>query len=467
VKRPLVNLLSLVSGDLGSRFLGFLVTVYLARVLGPSSFGVMSMGLAVLGYLQLAGSAGIPILEIRNTAAAVEIDYARVSAVLSLRVILAAMLWILTAVVALVCVIDDVTRDVIILFALSVFPLALMLDWFFQGKEVFLATSLSRLVQYIVYGILVLLLVHGADDIRQTGIAFGAGILAAAVVLWMNYRNRWGPIRLRWMPGVWKDILTKGMPVGAAMFLAQSVTNLPPLAIGYFSSVADVGMFSSAMKLIFLMLLVDRLFNALFLPVVTRYFSSQPGEVHTLVEIVLRVVLAVVIPLAVAGIIVGREAITVILGERYEQATPLFNVLIGYFVLTVLNSTFVCILIGSGRENGYTKMVTWGSVVFCVATVACTALFGALGAACAVVVGEFVTLLLMMKEAAKVVRVSVAPILVRPLIAGVCMAGTALLLHEKSPLMVAAMALLVFAVVEALLRGITRKEIQFIRERFV
>ncbi len=467
MKRPLANLLSLVSGDFGSRLLGFFITVYLARVLEPSGFGVMSLGLAVLGYLQLAGSAGIPILELRNAAATTDVNHERVGAVLSLRVTLAAMLWILTAGVVLLFDIDGVTRDVIILFALSVFPLALMLDWFFQGKEAFLGTSLSRIAQYVVYGILVLLLVHGSDDIRQTGIAFCAGVLAATVVLWMGYSKRWGPIRLRWAPDLWKEILAKGMPVGVAMFLAQSVTNLPPLIIAYFSSAAEVGLFSSAMKLIFLMLLVDRLFNALFLPVVTRYFSSHAGEVQTLVEVTLRVVLAVVIPLAVVGIIVGRASIALALGTGYEGATSLFHVLTGYFALTVVNSVFVCILIGSGHERRYTRIMAWGSVVLCAAIVAGAAWFGAMGAASAVVLGELVTMILMMIEAKNFIRFSLVPIITRPLIAGGCMAATAMLMREWNIVIVSTFSILIFVGVEVLLKGVTAKDIQFVKQRFV
>lgn len=466
MKRPLVNLLSLVSGDLGSRFLGFLITVYLARVLEPSGFGIMSLGLAALGFLQLAGSAGIPILEIRNTAAS-DVDRERVSAVLSLRALLAAILWILIAGVAYVYLTDSLTRDVIVLFSLSVFPFALMLDWLFQGKEEFFITSSSRMVQYGVYGVLVLLVVHDAADVRWTAVAFGAGVVAQVVVLWAAYVKRWGSIRLQWSPATWKGILTKGLPVGVAMLLAQGVVNLPPLTIGYFCSPTDVGLFSAAMRLIFLMLLVDRLFNALFLPAITRYFSLQGGDVRTLVETTLRVLFILIVSLVMLGIIVGREAIPLVLGIEYEPSLSLFYVLLGYFFLTVLNSVFVCILIGSGREHRYSKMVAWGSIVLCIATVVGTKQFGALGAAFGVALGELMTVALMMGEARKVVQFSVMPILLRPLVAGACAVVTAVMLQELHTIAMTVTCIAVFVGVDLLLGGVTAKDIQFLREKFV
>ncbi|HCV43974.1 MAG TPA: hypothetical protein DGH68_10860 [Bacteroidetes bacterium] len=468
MKRPLVNLLSVFSGDLGSRVIGFFVTVYLARVLEPAGFGLISLGLAVLGYVQLASSPGIQILETRNAAAFAHVDRERVGAVLSLRLVLAAVLWVLVAGFTFLFVTDSTTRDIIILFVLSVFPLAVMLDWLFQGKEAFSTVAISRLLQYAVYGIVVLLAVQDATAVRQAGIAFGLGVLAAATMLWSVYRRRWGRISLDWSPAKWKEILVNGLPVGAAMFLAQGVTNLPPLVIGYVTSTADVGLFSSAMKIVFLLLIVDRLFNAMFLPVVTRYFSSQPpGEVANLVETTLKVVSALVVPLAVVAVILGQETIGVAFGRSYAGATPLLTVLIGYFVLTVLNSVFVCMLIGSGHEKEYTKMVTLGSFILTVGVVAGTFLFGTYGAAYGVVCGELATVILMKREAMKIIRIPLRRILVRPLIAGLSMAACAMLLKESNAYVIAVVSLIVFIGMEILLRGITPKEIQFLREKFV
>lgn len=251
------------------------------------------------------------------------------------------------------------------------------------------------------------------------------------------------------------------------MFLAQSVTNLPPLAIGLSSSAGDVGLFSSAMKIVFLLLLLDRLFNALFLPVVTRYITSQADEVGRLVQTTTKVLAVLVVPAAIAGTILGGDVIAVAFGDRYEEAVPLLDILLWYFVLTVLNSVFVCVLIGSGREKEYTRMVTWGSLALCIAVIAGTTLFGVHGAAYAVVLGELLIVTLMMREVRKVVAVSLTTVLARPLVAGACMIGTVLFFREMSPPALTAISLIVFAVVVVLLKSFSAGELRFLREKFV
>ena len=112
-------------------------------------------------------------------------------------------------------------------------------------------------------------------------------------------------------------------------------------------------------------------------------------------------------------------------------------------------------------------MVTWGSVTLCIAVVAGTALFGVHGAACAVVLGESVILTLMMREARKVVPVALTTILLRPLVAGACMIGTALFFREMNSFALTAISFLAFAVAMILLKGFSSRELRFLREKFV
>jgi O-antigen/teichoic acid export membrane protein len=274
LKPPLRNALLLFSGDAGGRLLGFLVTVYLARVLAPSSFGVINVGFAVLGYLGLIGSPGIQILEARNVAVTTSVNTARVGAVLSLRLFLAMGLLTATALCTNVIVRSGEMRDVIVLTTGSLVPLALLLDWFFQGKEKFAVLTFSRILNYLVYGGAVLLLVRSAGDIRMSPVAFGLGNLAGAGTLLAVYLRRYGALELRWQPSAWKEVVRRGVPVGFAVFLGQSSTNLPPLVIGILLTNFDVGMYSAAMKLVFLLLMLDRIFNAQYLPLLSRYAAT-------------------------------------------------------------------------------------------------------------------------------------------------------------------------------------------------
>jgi O-antigen/teichoic acid export membrane protein len=395
-------------------------------------------------------------------------DRGRAGAIVSLRLLLATFLWVLTGAASALFIEQASTRMVILLFSATAFPVALTLDWPFQGKEQFGDAAGARLAQYVIYGALVFFLVQGPEDVALSAVAFGGGSFVSVLILWIRYRQRWGALRLNFSPPLWRSILTAGVPVGVAMFLAQSVSNFPPLVLGYLASKSDVGIFSAAMKVIFVALLLDRVFNALFLPVVTRHFARDVhDESHRLLQTTLRILLAVVLPCAISGGILGREAIRLLYGEGYEAAAPVLAVLMAYFLFTLLNSFFTAVLIGAGREADYTKMTCWGAVVLLIAVVAGTALSGVMGAAAGVVAGEFVTVVLMGFAAKGSFGFPLANNLWRPVVAAACMLTCAIICRDLNPYLATVVSCAIFLASLVIVRGITTEEVQFLRERFV
>lgn len=466
MKQPLKNLISLLLGDIGSRVLGFMIIVYLARVLESSAFGVINIGSSVLGYLFLLASPGIQVLEARNAAAENGTNGSRVNTILSLRLLLSVALLIVTGIVSVVLINATPVRVSIILFCLSLIPLSLFLDWFFQGKEHFLAVGIARLVSYLVYGAVVITTVRSVDDVLWVPIGFAIGNTAASLLLLILYR-RFGEFTFVWQPSEWKSVLTSNVPVGLSVFLAQSAMNLPPIAVGWLVSTADAGMFSAALKIIFVLLMLDRILNVLFLPVATRYLSSQKGDAAFLVSVVMKFVLVIILPMTVCSVALSPPIISFVFGAAYGEAITLLQILMGYFFLTLINSLFVCVLLGAGRERDYTFALNIGSLMFVVGILFGTIVLGTRGAAIGVVVGEFCTVVLMWWQAKKAVVFPLWKAIVRPLIAGCVMVGAISLLREQSELLQAVTSLAAFVVAVFVLRGIDEKEMRFLRERFV
>lgn len=467
MKRPLKNVTALILGDGGSRVIGFGVTVYLARILEPAGFGIITIGMAVLGYLLLAASPGIQTVEARNVAAVAHVDRERLGAVLSLRLVLALLLWLGTWGAAMLVIDRPETREIVILYAAAMVPLALVLDWFFAGREQFGPVGLSKVVNNAVYALVVIFFVRSAHDLRFTPVAFAFGALASAVTLFLLYRRQFGIIALRWDPAAWKRIAEANIPVGLATALGQNVTNLPPIVIGALMGASDAGQFSAAMKLVFVMLILDRLLNALFLPVMSRYLASRSDEIPQLFATVGRTVLLVILPGTVLSLLLAPWLVPMVFGEGYGDAVTLFRVLSPYAGLTVLSSMYVVTLIAAGRERDYTRLMMISSAVLAVLVLLLTPAFGPVGAAWGVVGGETVALVLLAREARIITGVTYGQLLLRPLAVTVPMTASFLLTSFMHPLFAALIGLGMFAAAALLAGGVRRDDIRFLRERFL
>ena len=382
MKRAAQNILAIFAGDIASRAVGFLVTVYLARTLAPEGFGLVTIGLAVLGHLQLLTSPGFQVVETRNVAKLSAFDPDRLGGVFVVRSVLSAGALLLTALA-------------VALF----FPANLH------------CTGCARERCFIAaHGVVCRLGVAGERTIcerkrrplwrlcrlRADGTPSGAfsgrccgcsariswrGVRATALLLGVALMRTAGVPRFRWVPSMWKSILVENLPVGWAMFLGQMVINLPPLVIGMLLTTAGAGQYNAAMKLIFLILILDRVVNAVFLPAVTRMIVRNRSEAEKLIDIGLRVLLVAGIAAMICGILLAPYAIFGVFGGQYGEGIIVFQILLLYVTLTLLNSIVVCALVGAGGDRMYAGVITAGTIALVVFLLVLTPLFGIAGAA--------------------------------------------------------------------------------------
>jgi polysaccharide transporter, PST family len=399
MKRFVRNIFSLFSGDALLRLIGFSITVYLARILSPSGFGLFGIGLAVLGHLQLVASPGIQIIETRNVAAEAGEMSVRVGGVLFVRSVIAIVLAILAGMILPYVVGQPEMASCILLSLLSLFPMALFVDWVLQGKEDFVPLSASRVAGYLVYAAAVFLLVRSSGDVLYAPVAFFLGNMVTAIALLGGLAYRYGVPRLSWAPALWRAILVENAPTGAAVFFGQMVFNLPPLVVGYFLGTHQTGLFTAATKLVFLLMMADRVLNAVLLPALTRLLAERPDEVPALLSLIVKLIWLVGAPVAICGFIVAPTAISLVYGPEYAGAAIVIQIMLCYVGLTLVNSVAVCAIVSSKNEGAFARRMIAGSGVLAIAVIILTPLFGLAGAAAGTVVGEAVTLGLMAGKA--------------------------------------------------------------------
>ena len=466
MKRPLKNAIALLAGDIGSRLLGFIITIYLARVLSPEGFGMISIGLAILGHLSLVASPGISLLEARNVAAAGGSSLDRAGGVLMVRILLAVVVCTVTWGVVMLAY-RGMPGYVTLLYVASLLPMAVSIDWFFQGKEQMGPVSLSRVSASFLYGVIVILGVHSSKEIAYAPAGFLIANWGGALILLGLHSARFGKLEMKWQPKLWWTILKENLPVGLGMFLGQLAVNLPPLVIGIVMTTSAVGQFSAAAKVAFGFLILDRLFNTLFLPMFSRHLAETPESAERLFQIALKGVVLAMALISVAGVLLAPLLIEILFGLPYTEAGSLLQLLMPYVFLTMVNSVFVCVVLAAGRTGDYLGMTLKSGIALTLAVVLLTIFFGQQGGVLGMVLGEFAAVQFSMDAARRVMKFSP---LRWYLSTSVLMLGILLLpwITESLGLMFGAIGGMLLVYIAALMAGgVTRQDWSYLRERLV
>ena len=460
-------MLWVVFGDAGARLIGFILTAYLARALGPSTYGLVTIGLGVLAYLSQISGAGLQVLETRNVAMSGGLDSNRVGTVLSLRLFLAVLLSLATSLAVFYSDLPTDTKKIIASSTLILLPLAISLEWFFQGRERFGVLSVSKILVAIVYGVFVIFLVHDTEDGVAAILSLAGGTCVGAVLLLTVFRREEGRLNVTMDTAAWKSIIQKSIPVTVALLVAQSAVNLGPIVLGLRFGTSDAGMFAAAMKVIVVVLLLDRVLNSLFLPLISRSRATRPGEFSSLVTLVFKGTFLLVLPVAVCCAILAPIIIPFVFGDGYLEAVDHLRFLLFYVVLTLLNSVLMCSMIASGEESRYSRLLLIGSLALAALVVAGAEAAGPRGASLGVGLGELVMFVLLLITTKSVVGLNLYSVVFRCTLSGAAMVLVMILANGWGPVATVLLALGIFVCSLTLLRTITPAEIRSLWRKFV
>jgi O-antigen/teichoic acid export membrane protein len=423
---PFRNILRLSVGDAAAKALNFLAFVYLARVLGTTSFGVLEFGNTILAYFLVFGDGGLELWATREAARTPEV------ATLAGRVLPLRLLMTLGSCAVLVALLPLLRGypwlgPVLLLLGLSLFALAANLKWSFMGREKMALVAWGLFGGQVVFAAGVIAFVHGAGDLLRVPLVRLASELAmTGCFAWLFFRAHGAPQLPQVRHGT-AAVLRPALTMGASHALAQVNYNFDSLLLGFLRGASDVGMYSVAYRPVTVALgLPVTYFLGLF-PTLSRAFAESLATFRGIVNASLRLAAAVSVPVGVAGTLLADPVIRFLFGPRYAPAASALQLLSWSAVLVMLRGTFRQALNAAGRPELDLRCAISSSSLNFVLNILLIPRYGIVGAATATVAAEVLWLLMAAYSFHKAVaQVRLLSHLLRPLVAGIIM-GTLLL----------------------------------------
>jgi O-antigen/teichoic acid export membrane protein len=443
------------------RALGFVAVVYLARVLGKDGFGFVNVAFAVLAYGVVLSAAGFPMLGTKRIAQG---EQQFIGEILGARIITTVCVVVLI-IVSSFSVLHDKTQAVVIsVFSLTLFAQIFFLDWYFQGKENMNIVSLGRVLSSCIYTFIVLLFVHSAGDLWKVACAAIVGDTMTAIYYIQRFKheNRQQHIHIIFSFQTFKESFL----LSIGIIISTFVINFPPLVLSALQSNADVGVFSAASKIVFFLLVGDRLLLPLLLPASARKQTDSPEALSRLLSEALRWVLLFSLPIAVGGMVLSERIIVLVFGASYAVSAGIFRVFVWFFFFTMLHSVYVSGLIAVGHENVYGKTMLITAALYTLTVTIGTMWFGAIGAAFGVVISEAMSVLMMRHALLPVITLKAPRAVLRIVFATIIMGCCVLFFSTWNLIAAILFGIVVYSIVLFATRGLTWSEAKTFLARF-
>lgn len=294
---------------------------YISRVLGVANVGLVNFVDNTVNYFLLFATMGIGTLGIRSIAAARESkgDVDKVfSNILGLNLIFTvAVMLVYNILVLLVPRFHDCAELFFIGNAKILFT-ALTIEWFFNGIEDFKYITLRILAIRLIYILAIFLLVKTSDDYVLYFVLTTLLVVINAVINLLHSRN-YVKIRFRELFSLFymkENILLGIYGIMTSMYLTFNV-----MYLGLVSTNVQVGYYTSAFKLYYLILSVFSAFTSVMLPRMSALISKGDKETFNyMINKSVDFVGLFSIPLILCCSILAPSIISVLCGPGYEGA---------------------------------------------------------------------------------------------------------------------------------------------------
>jgi O-antigen/teichoic acid export membrane protein len=404
-----------------TRFIWFLGIIYMARTLGVQRFGDVNFAQAIVTYFTLLTHLGLMTIGTRSIARAPDSIKEHVRRILPIRLLLAAAAFTGLTLLTLAAPLSDDLRILTLLFGLSLFTGAAILDWAFKGIEWMKIVGLIEILRLAPFVLLVVLFVGRPDHVYRIPAFWFFGSAVAAIFGAALLLYRFGSLRftIDWV--YFRQVLREALPLGLAFILVQVYYLLDTVMLGFLRGTLVVGIYSAAYRMItFPQGLGGWYFETLF-PSLSRLHQDQPERLQRLLDISLRLTLTAVIPLAVVGVYTASPVIGWFYGAQYRDAAQPLQVLIGAIGIELIGMNFGYTLMACNREKQYLLGVTAAAVTSVSLNLMLIPAYGPLGAAWARTGAECLLAATFFFQCRRVVPVELVKPILLPCLGGLLM----------------------------------------------
>lgn len=339
LSNPFRNILRLSVGDFIAKTLTFLAFVWLARVLGVQTFGVLEFAASLLAWFLLLADGGIELWATREAARTQDVPHL-VARVMPLRFLLATASFVLLFLLLPLLPENGNLRFVLALFGLSLFAQAASLKWLFLGREQMAQIARLLVAGQFVFALAIFGLIREPGHVLWVPVVKFAADAGTAMGFAALYRRQHGTLLLRYTFSGARIALGPAITMGMTQAMGLLNFNFDTLLIGFLRGLNEVGLYTVAYKPVTTLLQVPLTYFSGVFPVLARAWQQGQDTLRPIAQRSLRWCCLLAIPAGVGGMLLAGPMIQMLFGDAYAGSALPFSILIWSGVLVVLRGTY-------------------------------------------------------------------------------------------------------------------------------
>jgi len=398
------NFLSLNISAFIIQVLGFFTIPYIARKVGIEAFGILGIAQSTQFMFVMLSDMGTETLSTKEIAQNRNNIQEVFPRFFTIRIFFAIVSFIVLLLYLFVVRIDFFEKVIVLLYGISIFLFALLIEWFFQGIERATVVSGFRILKVLIYSSLIFLFVRDAGDTVLVPIFYNFSLSLVVVLMLLSYRKEFGGIKVGLKLINISDNIRILVPIGLGRFFEAGFLRFPVIILGILVATTEVGIYNCANQIILFGTLLIVNLQFIIFPILARLLIHSHDSYIRYLYLIVKYLFLVGTPLTLIGMIFSEGILHLLYGQS-EIALQTNNIAAASFIFKVLALSVLIMLIRAPLNNTFIierkqklflKLLSVSFMVNTGLSILFIKWFGIKGASLAVLSGEIVLFLLVL-----------------------------------------------------------------------
>ena len=383
----------LITGKIIQMVISFLVSIFTARYLGPSKFGLINYAGAYVAFFTSLCTLGINSVIIKDFVDHPDEQGKAIGTTIGLR----ALSSFLSAfmIIAIIAVVDHGETTTLIVAALCstqlVFHVFDTINFWFQSRYESKVTAITTLVAFTItscYKVVLLLL---KKDVKWFAFATSIDYICLGILLYYSYRKAGGP-KFSFSMEKGKQLLSKSYHYILSGMMVAIYGQTDRFMLKQMLSEATVGFYSLAASVNNMWVFVlQAIIDSVYPTIMKLYKSGDIEGFKRKNRQLYAIVIYTSIFVAIMFVLFGRLAITTIYGDEYSAATMPLRIITWYTIFSYLGVARNAWIVCENKQKYLKYMYLTAAVSNVILNLIMIPLWGASGAAAASLITQVLT----------------------------------------------------------------------------
>lgn len=380
-----------------SYILAFFYTIYAARYLGVSGFGILSFALAFTMIFSVMADLGLSTLLVRDVSRDVLILKKYLGNMALMKGIIGLLTFI--SIVLIINLLNYPAQTVLVVYLIGIFIILTSFSQFFysvfQAHEKMEFQSIGFIFSSIFIFCGILIAIYLKLDVVIFALVYAiSGVLVFIYsVLACAWKFHWPQLEIDWK--FWKYTFKTALPLSMAMVFSTIAFRVDSVLLSLLQGNAAVGFYSAPYKLIELLMFVPMIYTTAILPVMSNNFKSSFDSIKKVYERSFKYFIILGIPIAALSTILASKIILLLYDSAYLPSVPALQILIWTVPLIFL--TYICgtLFVSIDRQDLVLKITFISMVLNIVLNLILIPIYGFIAAAFVTVLTELIAFTLL------------------------------------------------------------------------